>query len=913
MFNFVKKFFDYNEKELKRLGKTVEEINSFESKLRKLSDKKLQDKTREFKSRLKDGLTLEQILPEAFAVVREVARRTVAMRPYDVQLMAAIALFEGKIAEQKTGEGKTLSAVPALYLRALEGKGVHLVTVNDYLARRDAGWMGPIFHFLGLKVGCIVPHEQFIYDPAYKKSSEDERLSHLRSVERKEAYSVDVTYGTSNEFGFDYLRDNMVQNLEKVVQREHYFAIVDEVDFALIDEARTPLIISSPVAEANKKYYQFSQLAGELLPETDYVIDEKERSAMLTEYGIRKVERKLGVANLYEEDFETIHHIENALKARTLFRKDKEYVVKDNQVVIVDEFTGRLMSGRRWSDGLHQAVEAKEGVSIQRESKTWATITFQNYFRMYKKLAGMTGTAATETEEFKKIYNLDVLVMPTNRPLVRNNHPDVIYKTQRAKYAAIAAEIEKCYQRGQPVLVGTTSIEKNGIVGQMLRKKGIPHQILNAKNHQKEAAIIALAGKLKAITVATNMAGRGVDIILGGKPPKKTDGQEVKAGNYERKLEKWQKEHDKVIKLGGLHVIGTERHEARRIDNQLRGRAGRQGDPGSSGFFVSLDDDLMRVFGGEQIASLMTRFNMPENVPLSHSMVNRVIEQIQVKVEGFNFDIRKSLVEFDDIVDKQRDIIYKRRREVLEKYNQKPRELGKEVLSILEKEIINIVSNSVDPVSLKPDLNKVVLSFCEIVPIEKKEERKKVKKKIAGLSEEKTGKALFSLAKSVYDQREKAFGEKVARDIEKSLYLHTLDNLWVDHLTALDDLKEGVRLRGYAQRDPLVEYRRESIDVFQDLLGNIDYHLARKLLRVRVQVQPQMPESAVETRGKMVVPGAAPAEPASGVQQAPQSVVKPVISGRKKIGRNDPCWCGKVDSNGKPIKWKKCHYPDLGP
>ena len=895
MLNFLKKIFDYNEKELRRLRKIVEEINAWEPKVQKLSDKKLRAKTEEFKDKIAHKVSPEEILPEAFAVVREAARRTVGMRHFDVQLMAAVALFEGKIAEQKTGEGKTLSATPALYLRALEGKGVHLVTVNDYLARRDAGWMGPIFHFLGLKVGCVIPQQQFLYDPQYQGKSTDERLAHLRPVSRKEAYLADITYGTNNEFGFDYLRDNMALDLNQMVQRGHYYAIVDEVDFALIDEARTPLIISSPVEESTEKYYRFARLAEELLPETDYVIDEKERTAMLTEYGIRKVERKLGVSNLYEEDFETIHHIENALKAKTLFHKDKDYVVKDNQVIIVDEFTGRLMHGRRWSDGLHQAIEAKEGVPIQQESKTWATITFQNYFRMYEKLAGMTGTAATEAEEFKKIYNLDVVVIPTNKPLIRKDFPDMIYKNQRAKYAAVAAEIEECYRRGQPVLVGTTSIEKNEIVSQLLRKKGIPHQVLNAKNHEKEASIIARAGKLKAVTVATNMAGRGVDIILGGEPPKKDEGK-----NYQKEYEKWKKEHDEVIKLGGLHVVGTERHEARRIDNQLRGRAGRQGDPGSSRFFVALDDDLMRIFGGEQVAALMSRFNMPENVPLSHPMVSRVIKQIQIKVEGFNFDIRKSLVEFDDVVNKQREIIYRRRREILEKFVNQPRALRKEILAIVKREIEKVIEASQDPVSLKPEIKKVVLGYCEIVPIEDKEQRVQLEKQLQGKNKEEMEAYLFSLIKTLYREKEKLLGKKVMREIEKSLYLYVLDNLWVEHLTALEDLKEGVRLRGYGQRDPLVEYRKESFNLFQALLNNIDYHLARKILRVKVEIQPQLPQETIETRGKMITPQVQPEEKPTAVSQE-RAAVKPVVSGRRKIGRNDPCWCG----SGK--KWKKCH------
>lgn len=903
MLNRLKGLFDYNRKEVSRLGKMVEQINDWEAKTKKLSDTKLKGKTEEFKKRLSKGTPVEELLSEAFATVREAAFRTLGERHFDVQLMAGIALFEGKIAEQRTGEGKTLTATLPLYLRALEGRGTHLVTVNDYLARIGIGWMGPVYDFLGLSAGCIIPYQSFIYDPKYQGKSTDWRLRFLKPAERKAVYEADITYGTNNEFGFDYLRDNMVQEKSLMVQRGHYYAIVDEIDFALIDEARTPLIISSPAGESTREYSQYATLAAELAPDSDYAIDEKEKSAVLTEFGIRKVERKLGVSNLYEEDFDTIHHIENALKARTLFQKDKDYVIKDNQVIIVDEFTGRLMHGRRWSDGLHQAVEAKEGVAIQQESKTWATVTFQNYFRLYEKLAGMTGTAATEGEEFKKIYNLEVVVLPTNKPITRIDHPDVIYKNQRAKYAAVAAEIGDCFRRGQPVLVGTTSIEKNEMVSRYLRKKKITHQILNAKNHEKEAEIIADAGKVKAVTVATNMAGRGVDIILGGEAPKIIKSSKLKVQSYEKKLKNWQKQHDQVLELGGLHVIGTERHEARRIDNQLRGRGGRQGDAGSSRFFVGLDDDLMRVFGGEQIGNLMTRFNVPENVPLSHSMVSRVLAQIQVKVEGYNFDIRKSLVEFDDVVNKQREIVYQKRIGILTKHEKDPQKLKEEVLSVLKSEVYETVSTSVDPVTLEVDLDKVVLGFCEILPIEEGSEREKIKNRIKGKNEKEIKKSLFALAKGYYDQREETLGRKIARDIEKSVYLFTVDNHWVDHLTALDDLKEGVRLRGYAQRDPLVEYRKESFDLFQTLLTNIDYHLARRILRIKVQVTPRQPGQVVEGRGQVVMPQSVQAP---AIDEKPTvSRVKPVVSGKKKPGRNDPCWCG----SGK--KWKKCHYPEI--
>ena len=896
MLQFIKGLFDYNEKELRRLRRLVVEINKREEAVKKLSDKKLAAKTDEFRGRLRQGIPIQQLIPDAFAVVREAARRTVGMRHYDVQLMAAIALFEGKVAEQKTGEGKTLSATPALYLRALEGKGAHLVTVNDYLARRDAGWMAPIFHFLGLSVGCIIPQKSFLYDPQYRGQSEDERLRHLKPVDRHQAYQADITYGTNNEFGFDYLRDNMAQSLGEMVQRQHHFAIVDEVDFALIDEARTPLIISSPAGGSTEKYRHFAQVADQLTLETDYILDEKARTAMLTEYGMKRVERILGVKNLYEDDFETVHYIENALKAKALFQRDRDYVIKNGQVIIVDEFTGRLMPGRRWSDGLHQAIEAKEGVTVQQESKTWATITFQNYFRMYPVLAGMTGTAATEAEEFKKIYDLDVIVIPTNKPMIRRNEPDLVFKNQRAKYAAIAAEVEKCYRRGQPVLIGTTSIEKNEIVGNLLKKKGIPHQILNAKNHEKEAGIIAQAGKLKAVTVATNMAGRGVDIILGGAIPKTKEAQQ-----------KWQKEHAKVLGLGGLRVIGTERHEARRIDNQLRGRAGRQGDPGSSLFFVALDDDLMRVFGGEKIASMMGRFKMPENVPISHRMVSRVIEQIQVKVEGFNFDIRKSLVEFDDVVNRQREVIYRQRYNYLLWAEKDQKKLLEEVENLLKEESKALLSEAEDKDN-QVDKQRLVMLITEIVG-------NSARKGPAQLGALQTSDQLFQFLKQMWEKKKEELGAD-ALELVKGLLFYTLDQLWIDHLTALDSLREGVRLRGYGQRDPLVEYRRESYRMFQQLLARFRNRFLRRVFHLQsFRSQAAVPNLNghqgllnIEelARAAFAVPPSGDSTNNAEVAKSAMPAVKEVRS-HPKIGRNDPCWCG----SGK--KWKNCHYPEPPP
>jgi preprotein translocase subunit SecA len=904
MLQFLKGLFDYNKKEVARLSKIVENINSFESDIAKLSDTRLKAKTKEFKKRLKSSEDINNILPEAFAVVREATKRTIGQRHFDVQLMAGVALFEGKIAEQKTGEGKTLTATCPLYLRALQGKGAHLVTVNDYLARIGAGWMGEIYNFLGVSVGCIIPDNSFIFDPDHKEKADDERLEHLKPVTRDQAYKADITYGTNNEFGFDYLRDNMVYEFDKKVQRGHFYAIVDEIDFALIDEARTPLIISSPSGDSVDKYYRFTQLAGDLQPDMDYVIDEKAKTAMLTELGIRKIERSLKIKNLYEEDFDTIHHIENALKARTLFHKDTDYVIKDGQVVIVDEFTGRLMEGRRWSDGLHQAVEAKEGVKIQQESRTWATITFQNYFRLYENLAGMTGTAATEAEEFKKIYNLDVIVFPTNKPIRRIDLPDLVYKSQQAKYAALAAEIEKVHKKGSPILIGTTSIEKNEIVGRLLSKKRIPHEILNAKNHLREAKIISQAGALGAVTVATNMAGRGVDIVLGGQNPSKDE------RNYEQKQKEWKKNHDKVVELGGLYVYGTEKHEARRIDNQLRGRSGRQGDPGLTQFFVSLEDDLMRVFGGDQIANMMGRMNIPDNMPISHSMVTKVLEQIQVKVEGFNFDIRKSLVEFDDVVNRQREVVYSKRDNYLQWFASEPMKIKQETERIMEKEAKNTVSMSIDPITLAPDKEKIMLALAEILAVENADQRDEISQRLNKLSSvEKLESESWKIVKEKLEQREEEFEEKVLRDIEKSILLFTLDNLWVDHLTALENLKDGVRLRGYGQRDPLVEYRKESFDMFQALLDKIDFHFSRRLFRVQV-VQSSMQRSArvEEGRGEIDLPSQQEVvRENGGVLQNPEPIAKsrPVVSGQIKIGRNDPCWCG----SGK--KWKKCHYPEM--
>jgi len=892
MFKFLQNFVDDNQRRLKAYKPLVAKINDLEPEFKKLSDKKLNDKTIEFKKRLSDGEKLDDLLPEAYALVREAIYRTIGERAYDVQLMAAIALHQGGIAEQRTGEGKTHSVIFPAYLNALTGLGIHIVTPNDYLTRVGAGWYPKALNLLGLSTGAIVHEQSFILDPDYTDPNEkiDDRLAHLRPVSRQEAYQADVTYGTNNEFGFDYLRDHMVGDYQQKVQGpNHYFAIVDEVDFVLIDEARTPLIISSPNNQPVDKYYKFAQIAKSLQP-NDYVIDEKSKSSTLSEFGIRKVEKILGVSNLYEESFDTIHYIENAIKAEALFHKDKDYVIKDNEIIIVDEFTGRLMHGRRWSDGLHQAIEAKENVKVQQESQTWATITFQNYFRLYQKLAGMTGTAATEAEEFKKIYNLDVITIPTNKPLIRTDDNDLIFKTQRSKYAAIAAKVEELHAKGQPVLIGTTSIAKNEIISSMLRNKKIPFQMLNAKNHQSEAEIIAKAGMIGAVTVATNMAGRGVDIILGG--PKDKFAPEV-----------WQKQHDTVKSLGGLYVIGTERHESRRIDNQLRGRSGRQGDPGYSQFYVALDDDLMRVFGGEKIADLMTRFNMPDDAPLTHPLVSRVLEQIQVKVEGYNFDVRKSLVEYDDVINKQRQIIYKLRDETLFNAKNDPDKNRENIFKYINSEITRIVATNQNYETGEIDAQKLSLEFSEILPLSSADRNQLIKDLNKS---DNPAELLNSLLQKQWQQRVDYFGKDLANNILAYAVINTLDPLWVDHLTALDDLRDGVRLRGYAQKDPLIEYRKEGFEMFQALMRRFESNLSRMLFRLEPVTAPVSTQvKATEERGKIIDPNQAP-DSSDESEKLELPTREPVVNTGKTLGRNDPCWCG----SGK--KWKKCHYPDLG-
>jgi preprotein translocase subunit SecA len=919
MLPLLSRFFDTNDREIKNFSSIVEQINALEETTKKLKDKDFPKKTEELRERIKKGESVHSVLPEAFALVREAARRTIGLRHYDVQLMAAISLARGKIAEQKTGEGKTLSAVPALYLHSLTGRGVHLVTVNDYLARRDAGWMGPIFNFLGVSVASMINDRSYLYDPKHTEAETiDYRLAHLRPISRKEAYQADVTYGINSEFGFDYLRDNMAPDLSGTVQRDYYFAIVDEVDSVLIDEARTPHIISQPDEAPSNRYYEYAAVVAKLSPDTDYKVDEKLKTAHLTDHGIGKVEKLYGIANIYEKDFDTVYHLEAALRARTLYKKEKDYIVKDNEVILVDEFTGRLMEGRRLSEGLHQAIEAKENVTIQRESKTMATVSLQNYFRKYEILAGMTGTAVTEAEEFNKIYKLDVVVIPTHNKIQRIDHSDAVYKTSRAKLAAVADAIIEANKKGQPVLVGTTSIEKNEIISQALRRRGIKHEVLNAKNHQREAQIIAQAGKKGAITVATNMAGRGVDIVLGGDQPKNADGT---SDTSSEAYKKWKKEHDEVIALGGLYVIGTERHESRRIDNQLRGRSGRQGDPGTSRFYVALDDDIMRLFGGDKIAGIMSRFNMPEDVPLEHPLVSKAIENAQVKVEGFNFDIRKHLVEYDDVLNKQREIIYDLRRKLLESTadNNATKE---EMLERIDKAITTIVMMSVGTTigESESQNERIITEFATIIPFDKASQEQLVKQLSQQSSDTEKADFLIKLARDLYKKKEEHFGNpEIMRQLEKSVMLSVIDNLWMSHLDSIDHLREGIRLQAYAQKDPLVEYKNEAYRLFEQLVFAIDDEIVHRIYKVHVDHPRTTPQGIEENTPEAEVSD--PNHPVKEIQTMAErkktrietnvsrdkvsNEVEDLTAKKAKLGRNDPCPCG----SGK--KWKKCHYPEI--
>jgi preprotein translocase subunit SecA len=854
-----------NEREIKRIQPIVERINSLEASTQALSDEELRGLTPRFKERLENGEDLDQLLPEAFAAVREASRRTVGMRHFDMQLVGGVILHEGKIAEMATGEGKTLVATLPVYLNALTGHGVHLVTVNDYLARRDAEWMGPIYKFLGLSVGVIVHG--------------------LDDDERRQAYYSDVTYGTNNEFGFDYLRDNMKFSPEEFSQREFNYAIVDEVDSILIDEARTPLIISGPAEESTDKYYRINRLIPQLQRDRDFMVDEKARSAYLAEEGVARLEKLLKVDNLYDPahvDF--LHHINQALKAHQLFQRDVDYIVKDGQVVIVDEFTGRLMPGRRFSDGLHQALEAKENVKIERENQTLATVTFQNFFRMYGKLAGMTGTADTEAMEFRKTYGLDVVVIPTNRHLIRTNHPDVVYRSEKEKFRAAVREIEELHKQGRPVLVGTLSIDKSERVAETLKRKGIPHHVLNAKIHEREAEVVAQAGRYGAVTISTNMAGRGTDILLGGNPRflalAATKGQEG-TEEFDRALEEakaaCEQEKETVIKLGGLHIMGTERHESRRIDNQLRGRAGRQGDPGSSRFYVSLEDEIMRIFGSERISPLLGKLGMTEDTPIEHPLISRAIENSQTRVEGHNYEIRKYLLEYDNVMNKQRESVYGMRRDIMHDSDSKERIL--EVVEELCEGLVDeyapekVYPEEWDLVSLKNRLFETFFIHFDVGHVEVKSLTK------AGLLD-----MVKTAALSAYEAKEKEFSEETLRTIERYISLSSLDAHWKEHLLSLDHLREGIGLRGYGQKDPLREYQRESFEIFLDMMERVRIDTVRKVFAIQ-------PARAEDLR---------PAEPVMFLNQAPQGAPDPADRKVTKIGRNDPCPCG----SGK--KYKKC-------
>src|SRR5271157_1561368 len=857
-----------NERELKRIQPLVEATSGLESKIQGLTDEQLRALTPHFKERLENGEELERLLPEAFAAVREVARRTLNMRHFDVQLIGGVVLHEGKIAEMATGEGKTLVATLPVYLNALSGAGVHVVTVNDYLAKRDAEWMGPIYAFLGVSVGVVV---HGLDDP-----------------ERKEHYGRDVTYGTNNEFGFDYLRDNMKYSVDEFVQREFHYAIVDEVDSILIDEARTPLIISGPAEESTDKYYKVNKLIYQLKKETDFKIDEKAKSAYLTEEGVARIEKILKVDNLYDPKYvEFLHHINQALKAHELFARDVDYIVKDGKVIIVDEFTGRLMPGRRFSDGLHQALEAKENVKIERENQTLATVTFQNFFRMYKKLAGMTGTADTEALEFKKIYNLDVIVIPTNRSLIRTNHPDVVYRTEKEKFKAAAKEIEELYAMGRPVLVGTLSIDKSERLAEMLKRKGVPHHILNAKQHEREAEIVAQAGRLKAVTISTNMAGRGTDILLGGNPAflalalakGKEEGTEEHVKALEEAGRICEKEKEAVIKLGGLHILGTERHESRRIDNQLRGRAGRQGDPGSSRFYVSLEDEIMRIFGSERISPLLGKLGMTEDMPIEHKLITKAIENAQTRVEGHNYEIRKYLLEYDNVMNKQRETVYGMRKEMLSDGDMKERVV--EMVEGLCEEFVDeyapekVYPEEWDMASLK---NRIFETFFLHFDLDHQDIKSMTK---PGLLE-----AVKTQMLSAYDAKEKEFGVETLRSIEQYIAMSSLDVHWKEHLLSLDHLREGIGLRGYGQKDPLREYQRESFEIFLDMLERVKVDTVRKLFAIQpAREEIQKPEMPVMFMNRSDGPGGG----SDGGEQK-----------GKKIGRNDPCPCG----SGK--KYKRC-------
>jgi len=871
-----------SEREIKKIQPVVEVINSLEPRISAMSDAELQAKTAEFRQRLQNGSSLEDILPEAFAVTREAGKRILNMRHFDVQLIGGYVLHQGKISEMKTGEGKTLVATLPAYLNSLEGKGVHVVTVNDYLARRDAEWMGRLYKFLGLSVG-VIRHG-------------------INDNERHQSYHSDITYGTNNEFGFDYLRDNMKFDLSACVQRQHHYGIVDEVDSILIDEARTPLIISGPSEESTDKYYRIDKIIPRLRRDIDYQVDEKHRTATLTEEGVARAEDLLQVDNLYDPaNMEILHHVNQGLRAHTLYKRDGEYVVKDGEVIIVDEFTGRLMPGRRWSDGLHQAVEAKEGLKIQQENQTLATITFQNYFRMYKKLAGMTGTAETEAEEFGKIYKLDVLPIPTNRTLRRVENPDVIYRTEREKFEAVVKEIRQCNEKGQPVLVGTITIDRSEKLSAMLKRAGIKHVVLNAKYHEKEAEIVAQAGRKGAVTIATNMAGRGTDILLGGNPDflardilrrREIDPAQATQEQWREALAHVKpdidKEHEEVVASGGLHIIGTERHEARRIDNQLRGRSGRQGDPGSSRFYVSLEDDLMRIFAADRISGIMQRLGMEEGVPIESRLVSRQIESAQKRVEGQNFGYRKHVLEYDDVMNKQREAVYGLRRQLLVGEDQKDYLMG--IADEIMASLVQLhAAEEVNPSEW--DVEALARSVGQQFGFDMREEGIDP----GSLSSKEMEDALVEKAHEKYNEKEAIISAPAMRFHERMIMLQIVDSHWKDHLLAMDHLKEGIGLRGYGQRDPLVEYKKESFTLFEDLMSRVEEDTIRFLFLLQ-PVDEQKQAEEMERRQKrqqmMLSQQQAAASGGTGNSQVKRET--------PKVGRNDPCPCG----SGK--KYKKC-------
>ncbi len=899
-----KLFGSKNDRTIKALLPRVAEINALEPAMKALTDEQLKAKTVEFRERMANGETVDDLLVEAFAVVREGSFRALGQRHYDVQLIGGMVLHSGTIAEMKTGEGKTLVGTLPVYLNALAGKGVHVVTVNDYLARRDSEWMGRVYNFLGMSVGCI--------------------LHDLDNAERKRNYGCDITYGTNNEFGFDYLRDNMKYSLEQMVQRDLHFAIVDEVDSILIDEARTPLIISGPTEDSTDKYYIVNQVIPRLKRDQDYILDEEHRSALLTDDGVQRVEKLLNLGNLYEaQNIEMLHHVNQALRAHTLYKKDVEYVVKDGEVIIVDEFTGRLMPGRRWSEGLHQAVEAKEGVTIENENQTLATITFQNYFKMYTKLAGMTGTADTEASEFHEIYKLSVVVIPTNRPMQRIDFPDVVYKGEKGKFRAVIREIEELHAKGQPILVGTVSIEKSERLSEMLKKKGIPHTVLNAKFHEKEAEIVAQAGRSGLVTLSTNMAGRGTDIMLGGNPElmaKHVIDPGVDPEGYEAKVAEFRKECEadkvKVLAAGGLAIIGTERHESRRIDNQLRGRAGRQGDPGASHFYLSLEDDLLRIFGAERITGLMERLGMEEDEPIEHGLVTRAIENAQKKVEARNFDIRKHLLEYDQVMSDQRTVVYRERRKILG--DEETREtLGKMLRAVTDEVVSSFApekesASEWDWVAINEEMQKQYGFVIELTEDEKD-----------NLISTAFNDIIVERAEELLAAKDKEFGTELYDYLLRNIMINTLDQMWKDHLLAMDHLREGINLRGYGQKDPKQEYKREGFDLFQEMIAVFRAEVIEKMCKVQVrrEVQGEAPATAAPASGEKAAvapPQAAtpaapvmarPLEPKSQKQlvythgDAPPRDKKkePIKTAAAKVGRNEPCPCG----SGK--KYKQCH------